>query len=79
MALKRSKCDPNGVKVIIFSKNSKNCSATGGFAPRTLTHNTFKLQQFAQRAVRIAIFFEQDHFNFWFKPLSKILVAAERF
>ena len=37
------------------------------------------LYQFAQHAAQIATFFEQNHLNFWFKPLSKILVAAVKF
>ena len=42
-------------------------------------HNTLELHQFVQHAAQLQHFFEQDYFNFWFKPLSKIVVSAVRF
>ena len=42
-------------------------------------HNTLELHQFGQHAAQFATLFKHDHFNYWFKFLCKVLVAAVRF
>ena len=61
--------------MVIFFKKLRKLPSDWGIYP---VQNTFELHQFAQHAVYLNTFFEQDNFNFWFKPLSKILVAAVR-
>ena len=63
----------------MFLKKLRKFSSDWGLYPQTPIHYTFELHQFAQHAAGIATIFAQDHFGFWFKPLSKILVAAVRF
>ena len=75
---KRSKCDPNDVKVVVFFKEIAKIAQRLGYLPPDAVHNTLELHPFAQHAAQLATFFEQDHFSYWFKPCSKILVAAVR-
>ena len=63
---KRGKCDPNGVKTVIFLKKTKNHTATRA-SPDLRLYEMIELQRFAQLAT------QSRHFskNFQAPPSAK--------
>ena len=67
------------LKWLFFSRNCENCPATGGFAPRPPSMIQLNCIRLLNMPPKLQDFFKQGHVNFWFKSLSKVLVAAVRF
>ena len=64
MALKRAKCDLNGVKIAIFAQNRKNHPAAGGSAPAVTRLSSNDLFSTGPKLDN----FRAKNIYFWFKP-----------